>query len=117
MSGQLATQIDKPYNHRRCPVIDLTDEIQRAYAEAWYRTIGMGEDDVQEVVAAELRDPMPWRLAALQAVLALVERDYDVRERIQTRCGAAGPDRLACQRSPEHGSNHAASNGDELVQW
>jgi hypothetical protein len=29
----------------------------------------------------------------------------------------AGPDGLTCQRSPDHGTNHAASNGDGLVQW
>lgn len=52
-----------------------TPEIQRAYAEAWFRTFGMDEDDVQRAVEAELREPMPWRLAALQAVLAIVERD------------------------------------------
>lgn len=57
-------------------MIELTDKIQRAYAEAWFRTFGFGEDDVQRQVAAELADPMPWRIAALQAVLAIVERDY-----------------------------------------
>lgn len=55
--------------------MEPTEEIQRAYAEAWFRTIGMDEPDVEQMVAAELRDPMPWRLAALRAVLAIVERD------------------------------------------
>lgn len=61
-------------------MIEPTDEIQRAYAEAWFRAIGMDEEDVQKMVAIELGDPMPWRIAALKAVLAIIERDY--REQI-----------------------------------
>jgi hypothetical protein len=56
-------------------VIELTDEIRRAYAEAWYRTVGLDEGSVAGVVAEEVADPMPWREAALKAVLAVVERD------------------------------------------
>jgi len=66
-------------------VIEPTDEIQRAYAEAWFRAIGMDEPDVEQMVAAELRDPMPWRLAALRAVLAIVERDYAARHPCEDR--------------------------------
>jgi hypothetical protein len=71
-------------------VIEPTDEIQRAYAEAWYRAIGMDEDDVQRMVATELSDPMPWRIAALKAVLAIVERDYHLTLR------TPAPGRCAC---------------------
>lgn len=55
-------------------MIKVTEEIQRAYAEGWYRTIGMDEDDVQWMVERELRAPMAWRIAALAAVVAIVER-------------------------------------------
>jgi hypothetical protein len=57
-------------------MIELTDEIQRAYAEAWFRAIGLDEDDVERMVAAELHNAMPWRIAALQAVLDIVERQF-----------------------------------------
>lgn len=32
-------------------------------------------------------------------------------------CAASGPDGLICQRRPAHGANHAASDGNGLVQW
>lgn len=54
-------------------VIEPTEEIQRAYSEAWYRKFGFDEEDVQRLTAVELRDPMPWRITALQAVLDVVE--------------------------------------------
>jgi hypothetical protein len=57
-------------------VIELTDEIRRAYSEAWFRTLGLDEGDVQQMVVAELRDPSPPRLAAIAAALAIAERQW-----------------------------------------
>lgn len=59
--------------------IEVPEAVQRAYAEAWFRTIGMDEEGVQQMVAAELAAPAPWRIAALQAALATAERDYRAR--------------------------------------
>lgn len=56
-------------------MIEVTEEIQRAYAETWYREFGLDEEQVQRMVAVELADPMPWRIAALRAVLAVATRD------------------------------------------
>jgi hypothetical protein len=53
----------------------------------------------------------------LAAVLAIVERDYDVAERVQTRCDAGGPRWAHCQRGPEHPGQHAHSGPDGLVKW
>lgn len=53
----------------------------------------------------------------LAAVLTIVARDHRTEPRIRTRCDVPGPDGMTCQRSPEHGTNHAASDGDGLVQW
>ncbi len=57
-------------------MIEVTDEIHRAYSEAWFRTFGADEEDVRRMVDIELADPMPWRTAALAAVLALAERRW-----------------------------------------
>jgi hypothetical protein len=62
----------------------------------------------------------------LTAVLAIVERDYDVtpKPRGPGYCGAAGPDGLTCQRAPGHKpfldetDHHAANTATgELVRW
>ena len=45
--------------------VQITPEIQRAYIEAWYRGVGMGEGSIQDAVISELRDPSPWRTAGL----------------------------------------------------
>lgn len=71
-------------------MIEVSEEIQRAYAEAWYRTIGMDENDVQWMVERELRTPMAWRVAALAAVVAIVERDLHRPAAAPTRCADCG---------------------------
>lgn len=54
--------------------IELTDGIRRAYALAWFRGLGLDDDDAVRLAEREVKDPTPWRDAALRAVLALVER-------------------------------------------
>lgn len=67
---------------QRQPVIELTDEIRSAYALAWFRTIGLDDEEAARMAAAEVADPMPWRDAALTAVLEIVERDHDVTPKL-----------------------------------
>jgi hypothetical protein len=62
-------------------VIEVTDEIRRAYARAWFDAIGMDEEDAAQMAESEVSDPMPWRDAALAAVLAIIERDHPEIER------------------------------------
>lgn len=79
-------------------MIEVTDEIRRTYAEAWFRAIGMDEEDVAQMAGSEVADPMPWRDAALTAVLAIVERD-----RITEVTHLVWPDRgttACCNRTP-----------------
>lgn len=93
-------------------VIQVTDEIRSAYALAWFRRIGFDDEDAAQLAAAEVADPMPWRDAALSAVLALVERDR------RAECGAAGPDGKWCERRPHDPTEYHGWIGDgELVRW
>lgn len=56
----------------------------------------------------------------LTAVLAIVERDYDVRHRSAAMppCGAPGPDGLLCAFNPHGRGYHAAlTTSGEVVRW
>lgn len=79
-------------------MIEVTDEIRRAYAEAWYRRIGFEEGEVARLARAEVADPMPWRDAGLAAVLAIVERDHPEIERARQDDIEAGHSEMAAQR-------------------
>jgi hypothetical protein len=83
-------------------VIKVTDEMIEAFEEASGRSVG--------------RDS----LAGLAAVLAIFQRDYDVRPARQNLppCGAEGPDGLHCERNPHTpDSAHGALVNDGLVRW
>lgn len=89
-------------------MIELTDEMVAAFRDAWMRS--MQEDpriDDPERIADR---------AGLAAVLALVERDYELTP-IPPPCGASGPDGLTCQRNPKHRGHHGHVNGSALVKW
>lgn len=85
-------------------MIELTPEMKAAVKRR------MGVPDGQEMD--------PWMGSAIEDVLAIVERDYFVDRRFPLNCDAAGPDGLACQRSPGHpASGHAANSEQGLVRW
>lgn len=87
-------------------MIEVTDEM----AAAGWEALPVSAQESGDIDLDDMK-------AVLVAALAIVQRDHVVYPRIQPGCDAAGPDGLTCQRSPEHGTNHAASNGDGLVQW
>lgn len=92
-------------------MIEPTDEMVHAFMRG-YAAADDGSSDVILNWTAER--------AGLAAVLALVERDYDVRAARQSLppCGAEGPDGFHCERNPHTpDSAHGALVNDELVRW
>jgi hypothetical protein len=86
-------------------VIDPTDEMIAAFRSV-YEPNDDDSDDADDYYLNR-------RLAA---VLAIVERDYDVR------CGAVCPTELAaggirCDRKPGHGWQHWNVEDDHMVRW
>lgn len=93
-------------------MIEVTDEMVTAWRDGM--TAAAAEAVRKDAPLTATRDIAR---AGLAAVLALVERDYDVAERVQTRCGAGGPRWAHCQRGPEHPGQHAHSGPDGVVKW
>lgn len=52
-----------------------TNEIRHAYALAWYQSIGMNDEDATKMADTEAHNPMPWRYAALTAVLTTIKNN------------------------------------------
>lgn len=114
------------------PVIEPTDEMERAYKQANSATTdaaqvmncsehGMGDCPYHQVPGAARR-------AGIAAVLAIVERDYTITPKQPAepgQCGTSGPDGLSCGRIPNHvplldeTAHHAAyaDESGELVRW
>lgn len=82
-------------------MIEPTDEMVEAF-------VASGVDE-SEFLLADTR-------AGLAAVLALVERDYELTP-IPPPCGVSGPDGLTCQRNPKHRGHHGHVNDSALVKW
>jgi hypothetical protein len=79
-------------------MIELTDEMVTAVRRR------MGDPDGIELD--------PWMTAAIEDVLALVERDYVVT------CGAEGPDGARCERPPHARSDrHGCHGPGSVVAW
>jgi len=75
----------------------VTEEMQLAFIEA---------------KQASTWGPNTAYVDGLAAVLAIVERDYDVR------CGASGPSALTCEQKPGHTDKHIrVVPGDQVVFW
>jgi hypothetical protein len=96
-------------------VIDPTDEMLVAWRDA------MKAAAADAVKAGEpLGRSQEVARAGLAAVLAVVERDYDVRPARQSLppCGTEGPDGLRCERNPHTpDSAHGALVDEGLVRW
>ena len=66
-------------------MIEPTEQMHRVYAEAWWRTAGLDEEQVAAAAGGEVTVLNQFRDAGLRALLAHLELDYCLKQKGHAR--------------------------------